>query len=298
MKKQLILAALIVIAVVAVFSVYLVGSLGLMHVRVRVMTTTSLYATGLLNYLADEFSRTHEGVSFDFIPVGSGEALRKAELGDACMVFVHAPSLEKKYLEKGVITNQKIFAYNYFIIAGPSSDPAGVRGSSSPVEAFMKIYRAGEEGDALFVSRGDNSGTHVKELSLWSKAGLDPRGKRWYVETGSGMGNTLLIANEKKAYVLSDIGTFLKFKKEGKIPDLEILYEGGMDLINVYSVYLVTSCKNPGKQLAIEFMNFISGDAQALIASYKVEEFGQPLFNPAEGNLDWLRKAWESLATS
>ena len=298
MEKRLILTISIIIVIVAITAIYFVQSLVLPTTRIRVTTTTSLYATDLLNYLADEFAKTHKGVSFDFIPVGSGEALRRAELGDACMVFVHAPSLEKEYIAKGIITNQKIFAYNYFIIAGPPSDPAKVRDASNPIDVFKRLYRAGENGEALFISRGDNSGTHVKELSLWSKAELNPRGKQWYRETGSGMGNTLLVANEKKAYVLSDIGTYLKFKKEGKLPDLEILYENGMELINIYSVYLVFSCKNPEKQLAMEFMNFISRDAQELIAKYKVKELGQPLFNPAKDDLDRLRKAWEKLAAS
>jgi len=286
----------LVAAVIA--STYVIHHFELLTSRVRVTTTTSLYATGLLNYLADEFTKTHRNVSFDFIPVGSGEALRRAELGDACMVFVHAPALEKKYIEKRIITDHKIFAYNYFIIAGPSLDPGKVRKAEDPVDAFKRIFRAGERGEALFISRGDNSGTHVKELSLWKKAGLDPRGKPWYRETGSGMGNTLLVANEKKAYVLTDIGTYLKFRKEGKIPDLEMLYEGGEDLINVYSVYLVASCKDPERQLAIEFMNFVSEDAQPLIANYKLQEFGRPLFNPAAGNLDWLKDTWNKLAAS
>ena len=266
--------------------------------RIRATTTTSLYATGLLDYLASEFSKREASVSFDFIPVGSGEALRRAELGDACMVFVHAPSLEKRYLEEGVITDRRIFAYNYFIIVGPAGDPAGIRNAKSPPEAFSKIYQAGEVGEACFVSRGDNSGTHIKELSIWRAAGLNPSGKPWYMETGSGMSTTLLVANERNAYALSDIGTYLKLRSGGRLPNLQILYQGDVDLINIYSVYLVSTCGDPERGLAIEFMDFVSGDGQDLIASYGVDKYGRPLFNPAKDNLSWLEEAWSRLAAS
>ena len=290
--------ALITLAILALISLgFLTAFLVGREARVRVATTTSLYATGLLEFLADEFSEKQPGVSLDFMPVGSGEALRKAELGDACLVFVHAPSLEKKYISKGVISGRRIFAYNYFIIAGPASDPAGIRDSESPIEAFIKIYEAGERGEAVFASRGDGSGTHVRELSLWDRAGLDPRGRPWYMETGSGMGHTLLVANEKKAYVLSDLGTYLKFKKEGKISNLELLYQGGSELINVYSVYLVSSCTGRERDLAVSFMDFVSKDAQSLIAEYGIDKFGQPLFKPAEGSLERLEEFWEMLAS-
>ena len=290
--------ALITLAILALISLsFSIAFLAGQEVRVRAATTTSLYATGLLEFLADKFSEKQPRVSLDFIPVGSGEALRKAELGDACLVFVHAPSLEKKYILKGVISDRRIFAYNYFIVAGPASDPAGIRDSESPIEAFIKIYEAGGRGEAVFVSRGDSSGTHVKELSLWNKAGLDPRGRSWYMETGSGMGHTLLVANEKRAYVLSDLGTYLKFKKEGKISNLELLYQGGSELINVYSVYLVSSCTGRERDLAVSFMDFVSKDAQSLIAEYGINKFGQPLFRPAEGNLEQLEKFWEMLAS-
>ncbi len=265
-------------------------------VRVRITTTTSLYATGLLDYLGDRFKRDHPNVELDFIAVGSGEALRRAKQGDACMVLVHAPSLEKRYMEEGAITEGRIFAYNYFIIAGPPSDPARVREARSPVDAFRRIYEAGEKGEASFASRGDNSGTHVKELSVWRAAGLDPRGKTWYMETGSGMGATLLVANEKGAYVLSDIGTFLKYSRDGKVPDLTILFEGGDELLNIYSVYLVPSCTGEEARYARAFADFVVVDAQDLIAHYGVSKYGQPLFHPAKDRLDWLRERWQALA--
>lgn len=295
MRKPIVV--LIIIALIAVSLVVAYTLLQGKEVRVRVTTTTSLYATGLLDYLAETFSKSNPNVVFDFIPVGSGEALRRAANGDACMVFVHAPSLEKQYILKGVITNRRIFAYNYFIVAGPNDDPAGVKNAPNVVEAFKRIYIAGEKGKAKFVSRGDNSGTHVKELSIWSLTGLDPHGKPWYLETGSGMAQTLLVANEEKAYVLSDIGTFLKLKKEGKIPNLEILYTNDTELINIYSVYIVTSCTGAEKEAALKFIGFIVSEGQELIAKYGVSEYGQRLFNPAKGKIEWLEEVWEQLSS-
>ncbi len=288
-----------IIAAIAIVLVFVVASLLMLEsgpVRVRITTTTSLYATGLLDYLGDQFKKDHPNVELDFIAVGSGEALRRAKQGDACMVLVHAPSLEKRYMEEGAITEGHIFAYNYFIIAGPPLDPAKVKEAKSPVDAFKRIYEAGERGEASFASRGDNSGTHVRELSVWRTARLDPKGRPWYMETGSGMGATLLVANEKGAYVLSDIGTFLKYSKDGKVPDLAILFEGGDDLLNIYSVYLVPSCTGKEASYAKAFADFVVGGAQDMIAHYGVSEYGQPLFYPARDKLNWLRERWQALA--
>ncbi|RLG82823.1 MAG: tungsten ABC transporter permease [Thermoprotei archaeon] len=293
MSKAVIVGILIILVITISLAIY---SSNPKEIRVRVTTTTSLYATGLLEYLADEFRKEHSNTFFDFIPVGSGEALRRAENGDACMVFVHAPSLEKWYIEKGVINSRKIFAYNYFIIVGPIEDPADIRDSKSVINAFKKIYEAGEEGKAKFVSRGDYSGTHIKELSVWSQADLDPHGRPWYLETGSGMANTLLVANEEKAYALSDVGTYLKLKKEGKLSDLEILYSNDTELINIYSVYIVSLCTGAEKQAAQEFAEFVINGGQELIANYGTEEYGQRLFNPARDNIDWLEEVWEKLS--
>lgn len=294
--NKIIVAVLTVIIAVVLASVLYVGYYS-REIHVRVATTTSLYATGLLDYLAEAFEEKRSGVVFDFIPVGSGEALRRAANGDACMVFVHAPSLEKKYIEQGVLDEGHIFAYNYFVIVGPSSDPANVSRASSVIEAFKRIYRVGEEGKALFISRGDNSGTHVRELSIWARAGLNPRGRSWYLETGSGMGETLLVANEKKAYTLSDIGTYLKYKKDGRIPYLTILYTNDSELINIYSVYIVKSCSGSERKMAEEFMKFVIGEVgQKLISEYKVKEYGVRLFNPVNGRLELLRSLWVKLS--
>lgn len=209
---------------------------------------------------------------------------------------MHAPSLEKEYIEKGVLVNGSIFAYNYFVIAGPREDPANISRAVNAVDAFKRIYEAGERGIAIFVSRGDRSGTHIRELLIWREAGLDPRDKIWYIEAGAGMAETLLLANEKRAYVLSDIGTFLKLKRDGRIPELEILYTNSTELINIYSVYLVKTCSGSERRAAIMFMEFLLGEGQELIGKYGVDLYGQPLFYPARNKTDYLRSIWNILA--
>ncbi|HDI02424.1 MAG TPA: extracellular solute-binding protein [Ignisphaera sp.] len=294
-SNKFLVILLLSIAIVAIAS-FIIYTLAIPKmIRIRVTTTTSLYATGLLEYLAQQFYKDHPNVKIDFIAVGSGEALRRAERGDACMVFVHAPSLEKKYIDRGILEKHRIIAYNYFIIVGPADDPAHIKNSTNAVEAFSRIYRAGEEGKAVFVSRGDNSGTHVKELSIWRTAGLDPHGRPWYRESGSGMAQTLVIANEMNAYTLSDIGTYLKLKVDRKIPNLEILYSNSTELINIYSIYIVSSCKGNERKYAEEFSRFVY-EHQELISDYGVDRYGQPLFYAAKDREDELYKIWQELA--
>jgi len=289
--------ALLILAAIIVVAALLASLLPSRTVTVDATTTTSLYQTGLLEALASDFRSTHSGVTIRFIAVGSGEALARAARGDACLVLVHAPSLEKKYIEEGVLEDHRIIASNYFVIVGPESDPANVSGARSPVEAFQRIYRAGEEGRALFVSRGDRSGTHVRELSLWRLAGLSPEGRPWYLEAGQGMSETLVIAAEKGAYTLSDIGTYLKLSREGRLPGMKILYSGGKELINVYSAYLVSSCSGRERSAAKAFLDYlVSERGQRLIGSYGADKYGEPLFYKAMGNETMLREAWEWLA--
>jgi len=266
------------------------------EIRIRVSTTTSLYATGLLSYLASQFNKLYPTIKIDFIPVGTGAALKIAERGDVCAVFVHAPDLEQQYISKGVLEYGRIFAYNYFIIVGPSDDPAMIRNATSAEDAFKRIYYAGEHGKAIFISRGDNSGTHIKELSIWNKTGLDPHGRPWYRETGAGMDQVLIMSNEMKAYTLSDVGTYLKFKKEGRLPYLEELFSKGSDLINIYSMYLVKSCSSDLKIYAKKFLDFVYDNQKDLIGKFGVEEYGASLFNPAidrekELTCEWLQIA-------
>lgn len=298
-RKVLLLIVIVILATSIVVSVYWYYSLN-QKIVLKITTTTSLYATGLLDKLAEEFQKQHPNVIIQFIAVGSGEALRKASMGDADMVFVHAPSLEKQYIDKGVLVDWGIIAYNTFIIVGPRNDPAGIRGLDVPIEAFRKIYEAGENGNTLFVSRGDNSGTHVRELAIWRLAGLDPHGRSWYIESGTGMSQTLMIANEKNAYTLSDIGTYTKLKKDGDLPYLEVMVNNGTYLLNVYSVYIVNPDKYPNVnyKYAKMFRDFVlSNEGQEIIASYGIDKYGRPLFYPAIGKEEWLHEQWQELVS-
>ncbi len=266
--------------------------------RIRIITTTSLYATGLLDYLASGFTEIHPNAKLDFIAVGTGAALKIAEQGNPCLVFVHAPSLEKQYIDRGIIAGGRIIAYNYFIIAGPKEDPVGVNRTTDVLIAFRNIYSAGDSGRAIFISRGDNSGTNVKELSLWNKTKLDPSGRSWYKNCGCGMDQALIMANELKAYTLSDMGTYLQFKKEGRLPNIEILYANATDpnMINIYSIYLVNSCMGEARRYAEEFKEFVYNNQEKLIGSYGVDKYGAPLFYPARDKEQEIQALWNRLA--
>jgi tungstate transport system substrate-binding protein len=238
-------------------------------------TTTSTQDSGLLDVLVPEFEE-ESGYDVKIIAVGTGEALAMGERGDADVLLVHAPSSEKPLVESGAAIDRRLVMHNDFIIVGPENDPAGVEGMTSAVEAFAAIYDAG----ATFISRGDDSGTHKREVSLWEEAGLDPEGESWYEQSGQGMGATLQIANQKDAYTLSDRGTYLAQKKN---LDLVVLVEGDPLLLNVYSVMQVNPerfdlVNGPGGQAFAEFM--VSDGAQEIIRDFGVEEFGQPLFIP------------------
>ncbi len=289
------LARLVVVPLVIVFlAVVLLSQMG-QKPELLASTTTSLYATGLLDRLSEEWGK-ESGVVVQFNPVGSGRALQIAANGDACMVFVHAPNLEINYIEQGLINGGRKFAYNYFVLVGPADDPAGVAEAGSAVEAFKRIYQAGEEGKALFVSRGDESGTHAREKLIWSLTGLDPAGRDWYIESGQGMSETLILASEKQAYTLSDIGTYLKLKGDGRI-DLELYEIPDNVMINVYSVYLSSKCTGAEREAALDFIEFITSEkGQEIIASYGVDKYGQPLFYPAMGASIDLEEAWRYIA--
>lgn len=251
-----------------------------------VTTTTSLYATGLLDELKARFESKNPNVMVKFIATGTGEALKRASQGGVDLVLVHAPSLEKEYAEKGVIEkNGSIFAYNYFILVGPSDDPAGAYGKNV-IDAFRSIYSAGEEGKALFVSRGDKSGTNVREMQIWGMAGLNPKSKKWYIESGSDMVTTLSIANEKQAYTLVDIGTWLFMKDK---LNLKVIVDKGDELINIYSVYIVPSGNVKDAAALKEFI--LSREGQEIINSFR----GGGLFFSAiwpVDNTKWLKETW------
>lgn len=294
-SRKLVLVILVLVVALVIASVYIFSPFH--EVRVRISTTTSLYATGLLDYLADQFKKENPRVRLEYIAVGTGAALKYAEQGDACAVTVHAPSLEKQYLERGVLEPGIIFAYNFFIIVGPRTDPAGISNSSNVIDAFKKIYSAGESGKTAFISRGDNSGTHVKELDIWKKVNLNPADKSWYKEAATGMEQTLVVANELQAYTLSDIGTYLKFKKAGKLPNLEILYANSTDLntINIYSAYLVKKCSGEERKYAELFIRFLE-NRQDIIGGFGLSEYGQPLFYPVKDKMKEIQTLWVKLS--
>jgi tungstate transport system substrate-binding protein len=244
---------------------------------VIVSTTTSTQDSGLLDVLVPLFER-QSGYTVKTVAVGTGQALALAARGEADVTLAHAPALEKKYVHEGKMQNRRLVMYNDFVIAGPAGDPAGIKGSRSAVDAVKRIAAAA----APFVSRGDNSGTHILEKALWTEVGISPAGP-WYIESGQGMGATLTIANERNAYTLSDRGTLLAFRSRVSLP---ILVEGDGRLLNVYSVMEVNPANNPrvnaagGKALA-DFM--VAQATQAVIRTFGVDRFGQPLFVPVAG---------------
>ena len=243
--------------------------------RLLLATTTSTQDSGLLDYLLPDFEEKY-GVTVDVVAVGSGQALKLGEDGNAEVLLVHSPGPEKAFMEAGHGIRREDVMYNDFVIVGPSDDPAGIQGSASAAEALTKIAESG----ATFISRGDDSGTHTKEKTIWKAAGIEPAGD-WYVSAGQGMGAVLTMANEQQAYTLSDRATYLARTKEGI--DLDILVEGDPALFNPYGVIVVNPDKNPEikSDLANQFVDWIiSPETQELIGQYGVEEFGQQLFVP------------------
>ncbi len=250
--------------------------------RLRVATTTSLYDTGLWGYLEPMFEKEYD-VELDVLYAGTGIALEYGERGDVDVITVHSKAREEKFVAEGYGVERVPFAYNYFLIVGPSDDPAGIKGMT-PEEAFQQLA---DSGVSPFISRGDDSGTHGKEKAIWSNASYDYETIRsagqWYVETGRGMGPTLLMASEKQGYTLTDIGTFLAYK--GKL-NLIPLVDKGSILLNVYSVIACNPEKTPGvnAQMAENMVNFLTSvEIQELIGEYGVEEYGMQLFTPCAG---------------
>ncbi len=241
-------------------------------------TTTSTQDSGLLDALIPIFEKK-TGYFVKTIAVGSGQAMAMGQKGEADVLLVHSPDAEKKFVSGGYGVNRQLVMHNDFIIVGPSSDPAKIKGVKSTTEAFKKIAAA----RAVFLSRGDNSGTHAKEKVIWKAAGTGYEGEKWYQQTGLGMGQTLNVASEKRAYTLADRGTYLALKKR---LDLPILVEGDTILLNIYHVIEVNPAKWPkvnakgGKAFA-DFM--VSPEAQAIIKTFGVDKHGSPLFFPDAG---------------
>ncbi|MEE8373462.1 MAG: substrate-binding domain-containing protein [Dehalococcoidia bacterium] len=247
--------------------------------QLRLATTTSLYDTGLWEYLEPLFEDEY-GIELHVLSAGTGKALELGKRGDVDAVVVHSRAREEQFVTKGYGVERVPFAYNHFLIIGPESDPANISGAG-PEAAFAALMAKGEtDEDIRFVSRGDDSGTHGKEKAIWASAGYDYEvvraSRSWYVESGSGMGTTLMMADEKQAYTLTDIGTYTTFESDlGLVP----IVDEGDALLNVYSILVSTRATNPAAASSmVEFLT--SEQTQALIGTYGVEEHGRQLFTP------------------
>jgi tungstate transport system substrate-binding protein len=293
-QKLLIVAALATIIVVASTLVYFNY---FAKRRLFISTTTSLYDTDLLKAIEADYEATHN-VDLNIVAVGTGIAIQQAENGDADIVLVHAPSVEQTFLEGGYGVNRKIIAYNFFTIVGPADDPAQISGKTA-TEALNNIVAYGQNmadqsgQTQIWISRGDNSGTNSKEKSLWTAAGYNYTElytEPWFASTGQGMGATLNVANQKNAYTLADIGTYLKFHADGSI-ELTALITEEQSLLNVYSVMAVNKETVSANQSIHEQINFndamdfieylISPSTQQLINDYGKDTYGQSLFHEA-----------------
>ena len=237
-------------------------------------TTTSTQDSGLLDVLVPRFEK-ERGIAIKMIAVGSGAALRMAARGDADVILVHAPAAERRYVEAGDLVDGRAVMHNDFVITGPGDDPAGIRALTSVNDVMRALATRG-----AFVSRGDDSGTHSQELALWAAARIDPRSIQRREETGQGMGATLSIADQRRAYTLTDRGTYLSLRRRLK---LAILFQGDASLRNLYHVYAVNPAKNPRIQrdAARTFIDFlVSPPIQQAIADFKRAEYGESLFFP------------------
>ena len=263
----------VTVVLALIFAVTAVAST---ETRIRMASTTSTQNSGLFDYLLPIFQKK-TGITIDVVAVGTGAAIEIGKRGDADVVFVHAKEQELKAVEEGAFVNRHDVMYNDFVIIGPTSDPAKIKGMKSATEAFKKIAESGSS----FVSRGDKSGTNTKELSIWKKAGIEPAKQKWYLDAGQGMEKTQRIANEKQAYTLTDRGTWLATKDKDKL-DMIIVLEGDPTLFNQYGVMAVNpeKFKTAKYKEAMEFVNWIiSPEGQKTVASFK-DKNGNELFIP------------------
>jgi tungstate transport system substrate-binding protein len=245
--------------------------------RIKCASTTSTQNSGLFDYLLPIFE-AKTGIKVDVVAVGTGAAIEIGKRGDADVVLVHAKQQELKAVEAGAFVNRHDVMYNDFVIIGPTDDPLKIKGMKSAVEGFKKI---GGQDKVPFASRGDKSGTHTMELGIWSKAGIDPRGQKWYLEVGQGMEKTQRIANEKRAYTLTDRGTWLATKDKDKL-EMVVVLEGDPVLFNQYGVMAV----NPEKHKQVKYKEamafvdwLISPEGQKAIGDFK-DKHGNQLFIP------------------
>jgi len=240
-------------------------------------TTTSTQDSGLLDVLVPDFEQK-TGYTIKTVAVGSGEAMKMGQECNADVLLVHSPSAETDFMNNNYGSDRRLVMHNDFIIVGPASDPAGIKGSATAAEAFTKIA----DTQSPFVSRADKSGTNTKELAIWKAANITPSGD-WYVESGQGMGATLKIASEQGDYTLTDRATYLANKDNLQ---LDLLVEGDKSLLNIYHVITVNpaNCPTVNNVGALAFADYmVSPETQALIGSFGTEKYGQPLFTPDAG---------------
>jgi tungstate transport system substrate-binding protein len=271
--------AVLLVVVVGVLSLSTGPALAQSNV-VILSTTTSTQDSGLLDVLVPLFERK-TGLTVKTISVGTGQALALAARGEADVTLAHAASLEKKYVAEGKMMNRRLVMYNDFVIIGPPDDPAKIKGLPKALDALKRIAQS----QSRFVSRGDKSGTHVLELALWKQAGIEPKGA-WYIESGQGMGQTLGIANDRRAYTLTDRATYLAFAKR---VDLPILVEKDRPLLNIYSVMEVNPANGPRVNVAggKAFAEFVlAPETQEVIRTFGMDKYGQALFVPIAGKKD------------
>jgi len=279
--KLLIIAAAATALIIAGSYVYFQS---LIRTRLLISTTTSLWETGLLNATKQAFEAKYP-INLAFIAVGTGQAIQQAQGGSVDALLVHSPSQEAQFLTGGDGVCRKIIAYNFFTIVGPASDPANINGSSV-ITALQKIvdYGRNHTTSRVWVSRGDGSGTHTKEKSLWAKANFNYTqisAEPWYASAAQGMSQTLNMANEFEAYTLSDTGTYWKLSKDGTVSLVAFITET-KDLLNVYSVMAVNQTKHPSVNFtnAITFIRYlISDECQQLIDNYGKDTYGRSLFH-------------------
>ncbi|HEY7516646.1 MAG TPA: substrate-binding domain-containing protein [Methylomirabilota bacterium] len=270
----------LLLALAAVLALALPTAAQAPSTAVILSTTTSTQDSGLLDVLVPMFERK-SGYSVKTISVGTGQALALAARGEADVTLAHAPSLEKKYVAEGKMTNRRLVMYNDFVVIGPEEDPAKIKGDKRVVDALKKIAST----QSRFVSRGDRSGTHTLELALWKQAGVTPSAP-WYIESGQGMGATLGIADDRRAYALTDRATLLAFSKRVR---LVTMIEADRLLLNIYSVMEVNPENGPRVNAAggKAFAAFMVGpEAQAVIRTFGVDKYGEPLFVPIAGKKD------------
>ena len=291
MDKKVIAIIAAVIIIIAAIGTYAYTTSNSPNTSVlRISTTTSLEDTGLLKELEAAYEKKYPGVDVQVVSGGTGIAIQYGERGDVDLMLVHDKTRETKFVDDGFGTNRTQFAYNYFWIVGPADDPAGIKGLNA-TEAFKKIAEMGQNNSNVkFVSRGDASGTNSKELKIWNSTGIDINSTKnsssWYIESGKGMGDTLILANEKNAYTITDSGTYLSFSKDAKI-QLVPLITSGKDLLNIYTAIPVNPQKFPKTNIqgAENFVNFLmSQEGQDIIGNFGKATVGQSLFTPLASN--------------